>query len=1294
MATVVLQTVGSVLGAAVAGPVGGAFGRILGGLGGGLMDLALAPKASPRFEIGPRLKAMDGVTSTEGAPIPRIYGRARVGGQMIWATRFLEVANVEVDQGGGGGGQGKGGGQPAPVYNVRYSYFANFAIAVCEGEIAFIRRIWADGVELDLTTLPIRIYTGDDRQEPDPLIAAKEGADNAPAYRGLAYVVFDTLPLARFGDRVPQFTFEVVKPVQGLGAMVRAIDLIPGASEAGYQPSLQLNFSSPGSSNAENRHQLTASTDWIASIDALQALCPNLENVALVVAWFGDDLRAGQCTITPRVDARFKTIGEFDNLLQGYWPPDWSVQGMSRAAARLVSQVGGRSAYGGTPSDASVVAAIRDLKARGLKVTFYPFVMMDIPSDNALPDPGTGVSPQPPYPWRGRVTCFPAPGAADTVDGAAAAADQVNAFFTQFNAFIRHCAQLCVDAGGVDAFFIGSELVGLTRVRSGPGTYPAVSALISLAAEIKAKLGSHTKLSYAADWTEYGSHVPASGELRFPLDPLWASQNVDFVGIDAYWPLSDWRDGVSHLDAKEAASIYDLDYLRARVTSGEAFDWYYATLTDRIEQRRTPITDALGKPWVYRQKDLVSWWSNAHHERVGGVEVANATAWVPQSKPIWIAETGCPAVDRGANSPNVFPDARSSEGGLPHFSRDGRDDLMQARFLEAMMSHFAPAAPDLSANPVSSIYNGAMVDPSRIYLWCWDARPFPAFPSLGSVWSDGANWETGHWLNGRLEGAPLDRLAQVLAQDTAPDADAIERPNIDGFVDGYVIDRPMSAREAIEPLTALYGFDLVATGEGPRFVSRRGAAVRRLDEGDFAQRKEPSFVTLTRTQESELPHEIALTFADSERDYQLAQSLSRRVEGYTSRRAEAQSGLLTHRSNAQRLVNIWLQDLWAGREGAEFELRPGLVDLEVGDIVALGVAGRDRLFQILRIADGRTRLVSARAVDPSVYDAPAPRLYTEGVAGPTIYGPARVLFLDLAIARDDPATLGFVAAFCDPWPGPLAIWKVSSGASEFVARIDRRATIGDTLDVLKAGPTGRFDRGSSVTVKLGGGALASVSDADALAGKTAMAIRGADGSWEIFSFAQAELIAANTYRLSRLIRGLGGEEHLAQRDVAAGAPVVLLNSALAPVTSKPSQLGVSSTYRIGPADRGIADPLAVEATHTVSDKALKPYAPTRLRAARTQAGVMFRFVRRSRIDADGWETIDVPLGEASEAYEMDIALPGGGVRTLSAAEPQILYANVQELADFGAPQTSFEARLFQISASVGRGFPLHARLTL
>jgi hypothetical protein len=83
------------------------------------------------------------------------------------------------------------------------------------------------------------------------------------------------------------------------------------------------------------------------------------------------------------------------------------------------------------------------------------------------------------------------------------------------------------------------------------------------------------------------------------------------------------------------------------------------------------------------------------------------------------------------------------------------------------------------------------------------------------------------------------------------------------------------------------------------------------------------------------------------------------------------------------------------------------------------------------------------------------------------------------------------------------------------------------------------------------------------------------------------------------------------------------------------------------------------------------------------------WVRRTRIGGelrDG--TGEVPLGEAAEAYEVDILDgPGGGVlRTLASASPAATYANADIVADFGAVPDTLSVAVYQISAVIGRGF--------
>ena len=113
-----------------------------------------------------------------------------------------------------------------------YRYCANFALGLCEGEIAGIRRVWADGNEIDTTGIEMRVHRGSEDQPPDPLIEARQGAGNTPAYRGLAYVVFERLPLDDYGNRIPVLQFEIVRPVGRLERELRAVTVIPGLDRA------------------------------------------------------------------------------------------------------------------------------------------------------------------------------------------------------------------------------------------------------------------------------------------------------------------------------------------------------------------------------------------------------------------------------------------------------------------------------------------------------------------------------------------------------------------------------------------------------------------------------------------------------------------------------------------------------------------------------------------------------------------------------------------------------------------------------------------------------------------------------------------------------------------------------------------------------------------------------------------------------------------------------------------------------------------------------------------------------
>lgn len=1285
MAALVLSAAGAAAGNAVFGPAGAIAGRLIGALAGNAIDHALFGGRQETAQEGPRLADLAVMASTEGAPIPRVYGRARLPGQVMWATNLEEVVSA-ASQTAGGGGKGMGGGPAVTTTTTTYSYFANLAVGLCEGPIGAVLRIWADGKPLDLTGLTIRIYSGDETQSPDPLIAAKDG--DVPAYRGLAYVVFERLPLANFGNRIPQLSFEVVRPVGRLERMVRAVTLVPGTTEFGYAPGTVVQTLGPGQSAPENRHITYAPSDVVASLDELQAVAPNVERVAIVVAWFGTDLRCDQCRIMPGVDNRAKqTHGE-----------TWSVAGLGRTGAHLVSTVDGRAAFGGTPSDQSIRDLIAEIKGRGLKVTLYPFLMLDIPAGNVLPDPLNGTPSQPAYPWRGRITCDPAPGRSGSPDGSAGAAIQVNAFFSagadqwNYRTFVLHYASLAADAGGVDAFLIGSELKSLTRVRSEPGVYPAVTALAALAADVRAIVGANTFVTYGADWTEYGAHVVdgAASEVRFPLDVLWASPAIDAIGIDYYAPLSDWRDTADQRDLAVTGSPYRLGYLAGYLSGGEAYDWFYTDVAARDTQTRTPITDGLGKPWIFRQKDMWNFWSQPHYERVGGIELASPTAWVPQSKPIWLTEIGCPAVDKGANQPSVFPDPKSSEAGLPHYSSGDRDDLIQRRYIEAALGSFDPAFNETPNNPVSTVYGGRMIPPDGVHVWTWDARPFPAFPAMTETWSDAANWETGHWLTGRLGSTPLDGLVSAILSDSGiSDADTSE---LGEGADGYVVDRPMTPRAMLDPLALAFAFDGFEQDGVLRFRQRGGLPAAELTEDDLVLPDEGAPARMVRRQESELPREVTLSFTNIGAEYLRGAAASRRLVGGSSRSAHADLAVVTNGGEATRRAEIWLQDLWAGRESAGFALPPSKLSLAAGDVIGLAVKTRRRLFELQEISDTENRAVRARSVDPEIFDLALspPRLRVSDP--PAAVGPVHALALDLpALNAAQPPVLARLAVFADPWPGAVTVWSSVEGQSYSpVAQVLAPSTTGETLDDLPAGPTARWHR-ATIRVRLFGGQLASVTDAALLAGANAAAVRRPDGTWEIIQFASAELVADRTYALSRLLRGQAGTECATAASLPSGASFALLGQHILEIASGFDALDRTMQLRIVASGRDHADPTALAIPLTPKATALRPVAPVHLKAARTADGVTFSWIRRTRIDGDSWVG-EVPLGEDREQYVLDILSGPIVARSIIVDAPTALYPSADELSDFGAPQSSLSVRVAQLSATVGRGFAAEAIL--
>ncbi len=1198
------------------GFAGNLFGSATNFLTGNIANKLLGNKPKIR---GSRLKELDVQSSTYGKAIARVYGKSRVAGNVIWARPIVEHVVSNND----GGGKGGGGSRASSAH---YEYSCSLAIAICEGEIDSIGRVWADAGVIDPAefTSSYRLYKGTEDQLPDPTIESFEGTDNTPAYRGLAYVVIEDFPLGDYGNRIPNFTFEVnrkLKPVDidGMAVedMIESMIMIPGSGEFVYDTIVQQKTSgyyvdgqwvASGEAERINQTNTDNKANALVALDQLQETCPNVNWVGLVATWFGNDVDAGACTIRPGVEY---ASGAFTQ------PDTWSVAGIGRSSAYLISQdAQGNPVYGGTPSDACILRYLDEMQSRGLNVMFYPMFFMD--TENK--------------PWRGRVTGS----AADVAD-----------FFTKtngYNDFILHYANLVKDK--VDAFVIGSELIGLTSVNDGSNNFPAVDALVSLAAQVKTIVGSGVKVTYAADWSEY--HHTDGG--WYNLDPLWASPNIDFIGIDAYFPLTD-----------APQEEYDIQPMIDGWTSGEGYDWYYT------DPERT-IQAPLSAPFAW--KNIAWWWENTHTN-----PDSNPTAWVPESKPIWFTEYGFPSVDGASNQPNVFYDPSSSESYFPRFSKGRVDNRAQRLGLAA----------------TEYVWQGSSMIEQK-FVWTWDARPYPFWPNLNEIWADTGLWKTGHWVQGKLGVSGLAAIVLDICVTAGLSENQVDVSRLYGLVDGYVLAEQQTAAQALSALQAAFFFDAVESDGVITFIPRGGESLVTIDaEYLLVGRESNDSLNIFRAQETELPKKVDVSYINLSREYQVGNEHAQRQVTQSQEQTTILLPIVMESSYAKSIADISLYNAWTERTAYRFKLPVTYAYLEPTDVITVNDGSANHVMRLVQVnrAEGGEIDISAVAEDVSIYDSYAA---DDGSGQTEIVVPAGITdmeLLDLPTLPGEDGGESYVRYALKGqqagWRGAV-IYRSDDGGNNYtqIASSSNQAIFGVAMNEIDPSHSQRFDRSSYVDVIVNG-QLESVSESAVLNGAN-IALLGD----EIIQFAQAILLENNVYRLSILLRGRLGTEY-AISSHAEGDRFVLLDSRLVRSSGAANLIGLTRRYK--PVTVGGTLDVTDSIEFTYQGRAFLPYAPVHVSAQRDGSGnIEISWIRRTRIGGHWRDLVDVPLSETQELYDVEILDGSTVVRSWQVTTVSATYSAAEQVTDFGSVQSSVDVRIYQISEIVGRGTPAQASI--
>jgi hypothetical protein len=586
---------------------------------------------------------------------------------------------------------------------------------------------------------------------------------------------------------------------------------------------------------------------------------------------------------------------------------------------------------------------------------------------------------------------------------------------------------------------------------------------------------------------------------------------------------------------------------------------------------------------------------------------------------------------------------------------------------------------------VSSLTGAPMIE--RTYLWAWDARPYPAFPAMTHVWSDGPAWRRGHWLSGR---AGLSMLGEVVSDLCArAGVDDIDASALVGALSGYVVDAPLDARAALEPLMAAY--DFVPT-------ERDGAIV--FFHADDTEPVNVALGDLTgdtvaepyaqRADTADAPTEVRVRFIDAARDYLIGGASARRLDRAEGGVITVDAPLVLETDAAERIAQSVLADRRAVTEALNIELGPAHLALEPGDRITL--AGGADVFEIARIEDGAARsleLRRARAAAPTqtqIGDPSAPAL----TPAPT---PA-VLVLDLPpLPNAETEGRPLVAIYASPWRGAHALY--AGGALTRRATVAQPAVMGELLWALWPGPVDRWDDGNIIRIKLYGGALSSVTSDAVLNGENAFAIEGANGDWEVVQARSCDLVAPNEYQLSGFLRGQLGSAHAMRAPHPIGARIVKLDARLARAEIGAHEWNEPLTFAAPPAHALATDPRAERLTLTLPHAALRSWAPTHLRAHRQASGdVAISWVRCARVGGDTWGPGEPPLGAPAEGYVLDIFDGSDLKRSVNVTSPAYLYGAADQIADFGAPPASLRLRVAQMGENGAPGLNKELTITL
>jgi hypothetical protein len=506
----------------------------------------------------------------------------------------------------------------------------------------------------------------------------------------------------------------------------------------------------------------------------------------------------------------------------------------------------------------------------------------------------------------------------------------------------------------------------------------------------------------------------------------------------------------------------------------------------------------------------------------------------------------------------------------------------------------------------------------------------------------------------------------------------------------------------LDMLASTYQFDAVL-GDKIYFRPRGSAPVATLTFDELGvmvdSANQPDPLPLTQANELEIPAQLALTYGNVDGDYQTDTQYSDRLLTGMESTAAAQVPMGFTASEAKQIADTMLLDKAVSALSTTITLDTSRAALQPTDVIML--TGEDASSYRMRIvkridAGGVTTLVCV-ADDASILtQAGATSGGTASQTTVAALATTSMVLMDIPLLRDVDNLPGFylgVTGSAANWTSCAVYDSLDDLTYSQALTMADQTALGTCTTTLGSWTGGNmFDETNTVTVSVGAiQQLASVTRDDILANT---GINAALIGAELVQYRSATLVSAGVYTLSGFLRGRRGTEW-AQTGHASGERFVALGtSGLRFVPLQSGDLGRLRYYKAASAGQKLS---AVTAQPiTPAGVALECFSPVNLRANRSTTDTALTWTRRSRLSTRlvGSLPINAPLGEVIEAYDVEVWDSGYTTlkRTISSNTPAATYTAADQVTDFGSTQAVLYLKIYQLSATVGRGYPLTASI--